>query len=69
MHITTRFKCDNPLKIDPLWHLNEKKYSFIYTERAPHREALSVKLSEVPTTSYGSECTLSAFRNSLSWQL
>ena len=27
-HITTRFKCDYPIKIDRLWHLNEKKYSF-----------------------------------------
>lgn len=28
MHISTRYKCDNPLKIDRLWHLNDKKYSF-----------------------------------------
>lgn len=28
MHITTRFKCDYPLKMNYLWHLNEKKYSF-----------------------------------------
>ena len=29
MHITTRFKCDYPLKIDHLKHLNEKKSQFM----------------------------------------
>ena len=33
MHITTRFKCDNPLKIDHLWHLNEKKCVFSESSR------------------------------------
>lgn len=33
MHITTRFKCDYPLKIGYFWHLNEKKSQFMKSNR------------------------------------